>query len=290
MLNLIHSFLVNCKQWVATKEAKSLVKTSSTGSPQGCVWSPILFSIYVQDMPVPSMGNYHLIKYADDTILLELCYPNVPSTLPAAAECLTSWFSSQDLLLNVSKTKELIFTNMRDNRACDPLVINGTVVEQVESFVYLGTTVDHKLSFKAHSEAVIKKARKRLFIMKKLSSLGISKPIRMRCYYTFIECVFIYHLCTLFGHISKTCRNSINDVISTASFLADCEVPSLCEVFTRVFKNRCLRMYATDNEPILALATLPSGRYCNIKCRIELRRQCFRAQCVKFLNSVFFKR
>ena len=73
-----------------------------------------------------------------------------------------------------------------------------------------------------------------------------SEPIRMRCYYTFIECVFIYHLCTLFGHISKTCRNSINDVISTASFLADCEVPSLCEVFNRVFKNRCLRMYATD--------------------------------------------
>ena len=136
MLNLIYSFLVNRKQWVATKEAKSLVKTSSTGSPQGCVWSPILFSIYVQDMPILSMGNYHLIKYADDTILLELCYTNVQSTLPAAAECLTSWFSSQDLLLNVSKTKQLIFTKMRDNRACDPLVINGTAVEQVESFVY----------------------------------------------------------------------------------------------------------------------------------------------------------
>ena len=36
--------------------------------------SPVLFSIYVQHMPSPSAKNYHLLKYADDTVLIELLH------------------------------------------------------------------------------------------------------------------------------------------------------------------------------------------------------------------------
>ena len=62
----------------------------------------------------------------------------------------------------------MIFSNKRDNPSCDTLAINNTEVEQVNQFVYLGTTLDTKLDFKAHTQSVIKKARKRLFIMKHL--------------------------------------------------------------------------------------------------------------------------
>ena len=143
MINSIHSFLTNRKRWVAAEDANSAIKSSSTCSPQGCVWSPILFSIYVQDRPVPTMGNYQIIKYAYVTILVELCYPDTPSTLPAATKHRTNWFSCQDLLINVSKTKELILTNKRDHRACEPVVLTDIAVEQVQSFTYLGTTVNH---------------------------------------------------------------------------------------------------------------------------------------------------
>ena len=90
----------------------------------------------------------------------------------------------------------------------------------------------------------------------------------------------------------NTCRNFINDVISTASFSANCKLPSLSDVFNRIFKNHCLQMYATatDNEPILHLERLPSGRYWNISRRTELRRRCFRPRCVQFWNSVFLCR
>ena len=179
---------------------------------------------------------------------------------------------------------------MRDHCVCELVVLTDIAGEQVQSFTYLGTAVDHKLNFKAHSDAVIRKACKRLFIMKKLSSLSISKPIKLRCYYTFIERVFLYHLCTLYGHLSKACRNSINNVISTASFLVDCKLPSLNDIFNRVFKNRCLRMFATSNQPVLHLERLPSGRFGNIKGRTELHRHFFRARCVQFLNSVFLCR
>ena len=70
---------------------------------------------------------------------------------------LTGSNQSNELVLNVSKTKERIISNMRDNPTCDSLVIEGTAVEQVDSFKYMGTVVYEKLNFKTNTQAVIKK-------------------------------------------------------------------------------------------------------------------------------------
>ena len=67
---LVNSFMANKSQRVIAESGCSTTRISSVGSPQGCVWSPLLFSIYVQEIPIPTSGNYHLIKYADDTILV----------------------------------------------------------------------------------------------------------------------------------------------------------------------------------------------------------------------------
>ena len=62
-------------------------------------------------MPISDYGSYYVIKYADDTILLELLGNAAPSTLPSAANELIDWFQSNELVLNVSKTKVLIISN-----------------------------------------------------------------------------------------------------------------------------------------------------------------------------------
>ena len=90
-------------------------------------------------------------------------------------------------------------------------------------------------------------------------------------------------------HLSKTCHNSINNVVSTASFLVNCKLPSLNDVFNRVFKNRCIRISAMGNEPVSHLERLPSRHYRYIKGRTALHGPFFslRAHCVGFWNSVF---
>ena len=102
----------------------------------------------------------------------------------------------------MSKTKELLLCNLRDNPVHDSLIIDGNNVEQVDSFKYLGTVIDKRLRFQEHSMEVIKKARKRLYIMKKLYAMHVSGPLRVQCYTTFIKCIFLYHLNTVFGHLS----------------------------------------------------------------------------------------
>ena len=187
-------------------------------------------------MPTPNYRSYHLIKYADDTILLELKNNFVPSTLPSAAIELVDWFQCYELVLNIGETKQMISSNARDNPICDNLMINGTSVEQVELFTYLGTVVDSKLNFKSYTEAVVKKARKRLFIMKKLYSLRVARSIITRCYLTFIKSVFIYHICTLFGHSSKTCLSEFDHVIHITGSMAHCVF--YISVYTNVVLNK----------------------------------------------------
>ena len=128
---------------------------------------------------------------------------------------------------------------------------------------------------------------KRLFIMKKLYSLRVARPIITRCYLTFIESVFLYHICTLFGHLSKTCLSEFDHVIHVAGSMAHYDFPPISAIYVRCFKQRCLRMYASERTPLFELEKLPSGRYRQLKCRINLRKYCFRNMCIKFLNSIF---
>mgnify|MGYP001793848884 FL=1 len=62
LVNLVYSFMTKSSQRVITESGCSVTGISSIGSPQGYVWSPLLFSIYMQEMPIPKSGNYHLIK------------------------------------------------------------------------------------------------------------------------------------------------------------------------------------------------------------------------------------
>ena len=73
-------------------------------------------------------------------------------------------------------------------------------------------------------------------IMKKLYSLNTSSTIRTKCYLTFIQSVFIYHLFTIFGHVSKTCQSDLDSVISLASSMAHCNFPSISAIYEQCFK------------------------------------------------------
>mgnify|MGYP001795631533 FL=1 len=287
LINLVYDFLTNRKQQVRTALGISPPLSTNIGSPQGCVLSPLLFSIYVQHMPKPPSDNFHLVKYADDAVFIELLFDNDTSSMSDAACALSGWCNDNDLILNVSKTKEMYITNQRFDPPCTPLKINDACVESVQSFKYLGTIIDSKLKFQLNTDYVIEKARKRIYIMKKLSSLHVAEGIRVQCYTTFIQSVFLFHLCTIFGHLSANSKSSYNKVIKLAGNLGNCTFDDILAIYNKAMKNRCLRIVAADHESIFTLDTLPSGRYRAVKSRVNIRSNCFRAKCVKFLNTIF---
>ncbi len=156
-------FLTGRPQVVKVGQFTSNSITLNVGAPQGCVLSPLLYSLYTHDC-VSSHSSTSIVKFSDDTVVLDLISNNDETAYLDEVERLTSWCQDNCLSLNVSKTKELMVDfRKRQQRPYTPLMISGTPVERVSSFKYLGVNISEDLTWTAHIQTRVKKARQRLY-------------------------------------------------------------------------------------------------------------------------------
>jgi hypothetical protein len=133
------------------------------GVAQGGLISPVLFSLYVNDMTSPS---YHveLALYADDTAVIATS--RKPTLLVSFLESylndLQRWLSEWRIAINVSKSSTIIlaragwrFIQPR------PVTLFGEPIQWVETNRYLGVTQDKRLIWSTHIDQVRKKTAQR---------------------------------------------------------------------------------------------------------------------------------
>ncbi|KAL2088346.1 hypothetical protein ACEWY4_015245 [Coilia grayii] len=141
LCNWIMDFLTNRPQHVKSGHNLSTTITLNTGVPQGCVLSPFLYSLFTHDCR-PMYGPNSIVKFADDTTVIELITNNDESEYRAEVQHLATWCADNNLLLNTSKTKELIVDYRKEKGDTHtPVHINGMAVERVSSFKFLGTHI-----------------------------------------------------------------------------------------------------------------------------------------------------
>ena len=86
-------------------------------------------------------------KFADDTVVVGMISNNDETAYREEVEHLTSWCKENNLLLNVSKTKEMVMDFRRSTVTPHlPITINGTPVEIVDSYKYLGVHISADLT------------------------------------------------------------------------------------------------------------------------------------------------
>ncbi len=103
----INSFLTDRQQLVRLGKYRSSTRTISTGTPQGCVLSPLLFSLYTNNCTSKD-PSVKILKFADDTTLIGLIQNGEESAYRQEVKELAVWCSLNNLELNTLKTVEMI--------------------------------------------------------------------------------------------------------------------------------------------------------------------------------------
>ncbi|KAF0044753.1 hypothetical protein F2P81_003911 [Scophthalmus maximus] len=134
-----------------------------TVADKGCVLSPLLYSLFTHDCMATQSSNT-IAKFADNTTVIGLITDGDEAAYREEVRILTSWCQDNNLHLHVSKTKEpSVDYRKRKGIGHTPITINGTTVERVSSFTFLGVHISEDLSWTHHTNAITKSARQRPF-------------------------------------------------------------------------------------------------------------------------------
>ena len=168
-LDWFKSYLDNRKQCVHCNETSDLLPITC-GVPQGSILGPILFLIYINDIPNSSdLINFQL--FADDTCLF-YSHKNLnilEKTFNEELIRINDWLLANKLSLNVDKSNTILFRpkNQREGQLIS-LTLNGEAIKERISAKYLGIFFDNKLLWNHQIEHISKKLIKSNALLAKL--------------------------------------------------------------------------------------------------------------------------
>jgi len=208
-LDWFRSYLSNRKQYVKYSQHKSDIYTIPCGVPQGSVLGPLLFIIYTNDLP-NCLINSKAILFADDTTIYMSSNSITDLYIKSnyELECLTEWFRSNKLSLNISKTHYVLFELTPSQIPRDiNIKINNQIIDKKTCVKFLGMYIDSKLDWHEHIKFIRNKLNSSIFAMKRVKYILSSNHL-LTLYYSLIYPYLDYGI-SLWGTTHKTYTNQI---------------------------------------------------------------------------------
>ena len=163
ILTWIEAFLTDRRQRVVVNDSRSSWADVTSGIPQGSVLGPMLFIIYINDMPTSVLSSIYL--FADDAkVYRNISSNDDPPTLQHDLQQLEKWSERWQLRFNSNKCKVMHLgrQNPRQN-----YTMGGTTLATTTSEKDLGVYVDTELTFEKHIETVVNQANRMLGLIRR---------------------------------------------------------------------------------------------------------------------------
>uniref|UniRef100_A0A1B6LSB3 Reverse transcriptase domain-containing protein n=2 Tax=Graphocephala atropunctata TaxID=36148 RepID=A0A1B6LSB3_9HEMI len=147
---------------------------TNRGVPQGSVLGPVLFILFINDMPYYLRNYCETLTYADDTTLL--LSTKSPDDLAintyVALNMAYQYCSGNDLVANPSKTKQIVFGRRAEQTPYIP------DIERTDEIKFLGITIDTKLTWTPHIDSLSMKLNTSLYAIRRIKSITTTDVAR----------------------------------------------------------------------------------------------------------------
>jgi len=212
ILNVIRSMYNNIKSCVFSGGQQSEFFCSYVGVRQGENLSPLLFSLYVNDLEqfLHQKGNDYItfnmdiceqylkllvLMYADDTVI----FANNATELQKALDNLEEYCTEWKLKVNCQKTKVTVFGNSKSKRENFSFTYMGNPIEIVDSFKYLGVIFNFNGNFHKWKKELSNQGIRTMYsVISKSRALGLSIDIQLELFDRMVIPVLTY-ACEVWG-------------------------------------------------------------------------------------------
>ena len=204
------SYLTNRKQYCRVNGVSSKTEDIKCGVPQGSCLGPLLFLIYINDLPF-SLKKGKVTMYADDTSISYSSknMEDINQTLSSELGHLKQWQQGNKLSLNVLKTQALVvgskpnIKKITENVVDTPqFLIGDAQVENVDQTKYLGVIIDKNLNWAEHIKSVRTKVSRGIGFLK-YSRKFLPRNTLSKMYRGIVEPHFRY-CCSVWGNCGVT--------------------------------------------------------------------------------------
>ena len=190
VLHWIRSFLSCRSQQVVVEGHSSAPSPVTSGVPQGTVLGPLLFLLYINDLPQCVQSSTSRL-FADDSLLYRKIRSEADSVaLQEDLDRLQEWEQKWMMSFNPSKCEVIHITRKR-NPIHTTYKVHNTTLQSVKSGKFLGVNISHNLSWKTHIEVTAKKGNNSLaFLRRNLASCP--QEIKAQSYQTLVRPILEY--------------------------------------------------------------------------------------------------
>ncbi len=243
LCNWLLDFLTGRPQAVRVGINTSSTIILNTGAPQGCVLSPLLFTLLTHDC-TPSHNSNLFIKFADDTTVVGLISNRDETNYRSEVSRLAGWCRDNNLSLNVKKTKEIVVDFRRVHTQHAPLTINGVTVERASSTKFLGVHITEDLSWTNNTGQESTAAS-----LLPPQTQKSQSPIMCTFYRGTIESILTSCITVWYGACNVSCRKSLQRIVRAAEKIVGVSLPSLQDIYSTRLTRKALSIAGDPTHP-----------------------------------------